>query len=63
VYAPLYTRCSAASSPWSWNLQWHPDSKEKKRIIYAAPMSIFNIQETTVMAMICSIDKDKLIIY
>ena len=24
-------------------------------------MSIFNIQETTVMAMICSIDKDKLI--
>jgi len=37
--------------------------RQQKRIIYAAPMSIFNIQETTVMAMICSIDKDKLIIY
>ena len=33
VYAPLYTRYSAASSPWSWNLQWHPDSKEKKNYL------------------------------
>jgi len=28
------------------------DSKEKKRIITAAPMSISNIQETTMMALI-----------
>jgi len=35
----------------------------KKRIISAAPMSIFTIQEITMMALIWSIAKDKLIIH
>ena len=47
VHPPFHNLISMAMAPAA-----AADSKEKKRIITAAPMSISNIQETTMMALI-----------
>ena len=46
VHPPFHNLISMAMAPAA-----AADSKEKKRIISAAPMSISNIQETTMMAL------------